>query len=369
MFFILECMRRVSIIPSKFYDLEEVEQGQTAFRLWGGPIFLYVVLLISLFAKNSSSEVALRIAIVYNVMGIGWLYFISLSKISADRRRKIVIFLDLIIWSVGFCLAGEIYALIVWIPLTISMGNGLRYGLQYGFLSAGVSGVCVGIALALSPFWRNMPLVSVGIFLTVIVVPFYAFILTKKVAENKYLMEQRAASLEAAINIDALTGALNRTGFIAFLEKMFAQRQVAGSFGALLAIDLDGFKAVNDAAGHAAGDDILRAVAEVMRSCLRSSDSIARLGGDEFAVALTCLHLPDDAHRIAEKIIREVAKLAVPQHPQLRIGASIGLCWLPHSEKGTINGALAAADALMYNSKRSGKGRMTAAPMPANAAG
>lgn len=358
----------MSIIPSKFYELEDVERGQTTFRLWGGPIFLYVVLLIFIFADISSSELALRMAVAYNLMGIGWLYFISLSKINADLRRKIVIFLDLIIWSVGFCFAGEIYALVIWIPLTVSMGNGLRYGPKYGFLSAGVSGVCVSIALVLSPYWRSMPLLSVGIFLTVTVVPFYAFLLTKKVAESKYLMEQRAASLEAAINFDALTGVLSRTGFIEFLEQMLAQRPKFGDISALLVIDLDGFKAVNDAAGHAAGDDILRAVAKAMKSCLRSSDSIARLGGDEFAVALTCIQSPDAAYKISEKIIQAVAKLSVPHHPQLRIGASIGLCWLPSSENETVNSVLATADGLMYSSKRAGKGRMTAAPMPATAA-
>lgn len=358
-------MRRFSILPSEFFNLEEVERGQTAFRLFGGPIFLCIVLLIFMFAKTSSSEVALHIAIAYNVMGIGWLYFISLSKISADLRRKVVIFLDLIIWSVGFCLASEIYALIIWIPLTVSMGNGLRYGPKYGFISAGVSGVCVAIALALSPFWRGMPLVSVGIFLTVTVVPFYAFLLTKKVAENRYLMEQRAALLEAAINFDALTGVLSRTGFIEILQPMLSNKPISGSIGALLVIDLDGFKAVNDAAGHAVGDEILRAVAAAMRSCLRCSDSIARLGGDEFAVALPCLKSADDAYWIAEKIIHAVAKLTVPQHPQLQIGASIGLCWLPYSEKGTVDGALAEADALMYKSKRAGKGRVNAGPMPA----
>lgn len=357
-------LRRASIIPSEFYDLDEVEQGQTMFRLWGGPIFLYVVLVIFIFTGNSSSELALRMAVAYNVMGIGWFYFISLSKITADLRRKIVIFLDLIVWSVGFCLAGEIYALVVWIPLAVSMGNGLRYGPKYGFLSAGVSGVCVAIALVLSPFWRAMPLVSVGIFLTVTIVPFYAFILTKKVAENKLLMEQRAASLEAAINFDALTGVLNRTGFIEFLEQMLARKPIFGDIRALLVIDLDGFKAVNDAAGHAAGDDILRAVANSMRSCLRSSDRIARLGGDEFAVALMCLQSPDDAYKISEKIIQAVAKLSVPHHAQLRIGASIGLGWLSSSENETVISVLAAADALMYSSKRAGKGRMTAAPMP-----
>ena len=347
--------------------MEDVERGQTVFRLFGGPLFLYAVLLMYIFGTNPNAEVALRAAVAYNVMAVAWLYFISLSNISAHCRRTIVMFLDLIIWSVGFCLAGDIYSLTIWLPLTVSMGNGLRYSPRYGFIAAALSGVCVAIALLLSPFWRGMPVVSTGILLTLIVVPFYAFLLTKKIARNKALMEQRAAVLEAAIKEDALTGVLNRVGFTAALEQVFAQTHVPGRIGALLVIDLDGFKAVNDAAGHAAGDAVLRDVASTIRSCVRASDSVGRLGGDEFAVALSSLQAMDDAFSVSEKIIQAVAKLDVPGYPQLRIGASIGMCALPQPDISSTDDALAAADALMYDSKRSGKGRMTASAMSPSA--
>lgn len=352
--------QRFSIIPSGFYALEDVERGQAVWRVLGGPAFLYAVLAMYVFGADPHAEVALRVAVAYNAMGVGWLYFISLSAISAHRRRLIVMFLDLGIWSVGFCLAGEIYSLIIWIPLTVSMGNGLRYSPRYGFIAAALSGVGVAIALLLSPFWRAMPLVSAGILLTVIVVPIYAFLLTKKIARNKAFMDQRAAVLEAALRQDALTGVLNRVGFTAALQQVFAHTGVSGHSGALLVIDLDGFKAVNDAAGHAAGDTVLRSVADAIRRCVRSSDSVGRLGGDEFAVALTLLHAPHDAVLISEKIIHAVAQLEVPGHSHLRIGASIGMCALPQPDIGSIDAALAAADALMYESKRAGKGRMTA---------
>jgi diguanylate cyclase len=349
-----------SILPTGFLELEEVERGQTVWRLWGGAGVLYTVLFLYVFGVGPTAQVALWCAIAYNVMGISWLYFISLVNVAADFRRKLVIFLDLIIWSIALCLAGEIYALTIWLPLTVSMGNGLRYSPKYGFISAAVSGVCVAIALALSPYWRSIPLVSIGIFLTVTVIPFYAFLLTKKIAKNKYLMEQRAAALEAAIKFDSLTGVLNRTGFAIDFECIFAQTQLPGQLSALLVIDLDGFKAVNDSAGHAAGDDILRRVAATMRNCLRVSDSIARLGGDEFSVVLTSLQTVDDAHWIANKIIQAVAQLDVPGYPRLRVGASIGMCLLPNPEIRTIEDALAVADRLMYASKRSGKGMVTA---------
>lgn len=355
---------RMSILPKRFYELDDVERGQAVFRLWGGPAFLYTVLLMHFIETSPAVTVALWCAALYSALGVCWVYFISLVNVAAEFRRILVIFLDLIIWSIGMCLAGEIYALTLWLPLTVSMGNGLRYSPRHGFISAGVSGVCVAIALVLSPYWRDMPFVSIGILLTVTLIPFYAFLLNKKIAKNKELMEQHAAALETAIKFDALTGVLNRTGFSIDFEEVFAQTQQPGRLMALLVIDLDGFKAVNDSAGHAAGDEMLRRVATSIRGCLRISDSIARLGGDEFAVTLNSLKSPDDAHWISEKIVKAVATLEVPGSRGLRVGASVGMCLLPASGISSIEDALAAADCLMYASKRAGKGRVTVAPTP-----
>lgn len=352
-----------SMLPSGFHKLDEVERGQAIFRIWGGPLFLGSVLIMYMLDPNPAVRLALLCALAYSVMGVGWLYLICAVHMEADFRRYLVIFLDLIIWSIGLCLAGEIYALTMWLPLTVSMGNGLRYSPKHGFVAATVSGVCVAAALLLSPYWRSMPLVSFGMLMTVTVVPFYAFLLTKKIANNKYLIEQRASNLEAAIKRDALTGVLNRTGFAIEFETIFAESQLPERLAALLVIDLDGFKAANDTAGHAAGDEILRQVAAAMRGCLRGTDCIARLGGDEFAVVLTLLQSPDDARRVADKIVRAVAAIRVSGYTELLIGASIGLCALPAAEIRTMDDALAIADSLMYDSKRLGKGMVTERPI------
>jgi diguanylate cyclase (GGDEF)-like protein len=351
----------MSILPNRFYELEDVETGQAIFRLWAGPAFLFTVLLIRYFAPSPGVERALTCAALYSLLGVCWLYFIAWSRVSAHARRLLIIFLDLIIWSFGLCLAGEIYALTLWVPLTVSMGNGLRYSPKYGFISAAVSGVCVAFALLLSPYWRGLPFVAIGIFLIVTLVPFYAFLLSKRIVISKQLMEQRAAALEMAIKYDALTGALNRTGFAREFDTACAHAQQSGRVAALLVIDLDGFKNVNDCAGHGAGDAMLRQVTTAVRGCLRIADTLARLGGDEFAVVLHSLQAPDDARWIADKIIQTVSTLEVPGFPALRVGASIGLCLLPSSGSPTMDEALAAADGLMYASKKAGKGRVTVA--------
>lgn len=121
---------------------------------------------------------------------------------------------------------------------------------------------------------------------------------------------------------------------------------------ALLVIDLDGFKAVNDTAGHGAGDNVLRGVATSVQRCLRISDSLARFGGDEFAVLLGWLQSPQDAMRIAENITNAVAAINIPEYPELSIGASAGMNLLRTQDSCTIDEAIAAADSLMYTSKK-----------------
>lgn len=351
---------KLSLLPVGFNELEQVERGQAIYRLWIGPFILIIVMLMHTRGVNLNTSTALYSVASYCVLGVAWIYFISFVKVSVNFRRVLIIFLDLIVFSIGLNLAGEIYALLIWVPLSISMGNGLRYSPKFGFLSAIVSGVCVTVALAFSPFWRSMPMVSIGIVLIITIIPFYAFLLTKKIAENKLVMERRAAELETAIKVDALTGALNRTGLSIELEKLLKQAQLPGKICAVLIIDLDGFKPINDVAGHAAGDAILKQVVMNMKSCLRVSDCVARLGGDEFAITLNSLQAIEDTHRIADKVIHSVSLLSVPHHPQLHIGASIGICLLPHPDIKTIDDALEAADMLMYESKKTGKGKFTA---------
>jgi diguanylate cyclase (GGDEF)-like protein len=354
---------KFSIVPSGFNTLEHVERGQAIYRLWIGPFILFIVMFMHVFNVYENTLVALYSVASYCVLGVGWLYFISLAKVSPNFRRVLIIFLDLIIFSIGLSIAGETYALLIWVPLSISMGNGLRYSPNFGFLSAVVSGICVTIALVFSPYWRAMPQVSIGIVLITVIIPFYAFLLTKKIAEKKLAMEQRSAALEAAIKVDALTGALNRTGLCIELEELLKQAQLPGKICAVLVIDLDGFKSINDIAGHAVGDEVLKQVVTRMKNCLRTSDCVARLGGDEFAISISSLQSIEDAQRIAGKIVQSISELKIPCHHELRVGASIGICILPDPNITTIDDALESADMLMYESKRAGKGRYMVSPI------
>ena len=160
----------------------------------------------------------------------------------------------------------------------------------------------------------------------------------------------RIAELEARIDIDPLTDVLNRRGFERELKRSLAYAKRYGARAALLYIDLDGFKPVNDRHGHAAGDAVLKTVAAVLVRNVRASDIVARLGGDEFAVLLW--NVGGDA-AAAKAVALEAAIYAT----QIRwnastfvVGASAGM-----AEIGPLDApaeALERADAAMYARKR-----------------
>jgi len=153
---------------------------------------------------------------------------------------------------------------------------------------------------------------------------------------------------------DALTGLPNRALFYDRLGQsvMKARRSHAGL--ALLFMDLDGFKKVNDTLGHHSGDLLLMSVAERLRQCVRESDTVARLGGDEFTIILNEAHGHDQVARVAEKIIETMARPFELEGQEARIGISIGIA--RYSEGvGSEDELVIHADQAMYAAKSAGK--------------
>ena len=168
---------------------------------------------------------------------------------------------------------------------------------------------------------------------------------------------------------DSLTGLPNRRLFIDQLHKGIADAQRCDEQLAVLFIDLDHFKRVNDTLGHSAGDELLRAISARLGQSLRPLDvvtrsgfdpganSVARLGGDEFIVMLTGLHGPADAASVARRLVAALTQPVTIQHTELLVGASIGVAMYPID--GTDADALLKnADTAMYRAKEAGRGGM-----------
>ncbi len=164
----------------------------------------------------------------------------------------------------------------------------------------------------------------------------------------------RMAGLELRAEIDPLTDLVNRRGLERELKRALAYVKRHGTSAALIYVDLDEFKSINDCYGHAAGDAVLKAVAMVLARHVRASDLVARLGGDEFVMLLWNLDAAD-AEMKARSLEAAISRTtATHENVQLSVGASAGGTTLLPLD--TVAGALERADRAMYARKTSRRG-------------
>lgn len=187
--------------------------------------------------------------------------------------------------------------------------------------------------------------------------------LQRDIARRK-VVEKR---LDDLAYYDPLTGLPNRRLFLELLGQALARARRGEGLVAVLFLDLDRFKLVNDSLGHAVGDQLLKAVAGRLASCLRTTDTVSRLGGDEFTVILEDLSSSEDAARIAQKLLEAVAVPLVIEGHEIFVGASIGIALYPtdHDDRDAL---IKSADTAMYSAKEEGNAyRFYSADMNARA--
>ncbi len=161
-------------------------------------------------------------------------------------------------------------------------------------------------------------------------------------------------TIERQASIDSLTGLPNRNLIMDRLGQMLSASRRGGRLFAVLFMDLDHFKAVNDALGHAAGDELLIRVAHRIRDAVRECDSVGRMGGDEFIVLLNDIATADDIIPIANKILASVSRPLVVAERTLQTAASIGVTVYP-MDGDSVETLLKNADSAMYEAKKSGR--------------
>lgn len=166
----------------------------------------------------------------------------------------------------------------------------------------------------------------------------------------------RTEELTERAERDPLTGLLNQRAFTEQVNERMSRLQGEQAQAALLALDLDNFKVVNDHLGHQKGDEVLKDVAEALQKCIRPGDLAGRVGGDEF---LLWLERADEAsaQSVSERILAELATLSAALPPLPRpLGISIGVA--PYESNANLNTLVRRADATMYSAKHQGKGRV-----------
>ncbi len=165
--------------------------------------------------------------------------------------------------------------------------------------------------------------------------------------------------LKRAALTDGLTGLANHTRFREILEREFMRSRRYGGKLALIMLDLDHFKAVNDTFGHEVGNEVLRLTARFLERTVREVDTVARYGGEEFAVICPETSI-DDAARLAERIrVMLVRKLRVSDYPHIRVRASLGVAGIEDARVRSAGDLVTLGDQALYQSKREGRNRVT----------
>jgi diguanylate cyclase (GGDEF)-like protein len=171
----------------------------------------------------------------------------------------------------------------------------------------------------------------------------------------RYAIERKRAEerLTHLAQYDQLTGLVNRTLFRDRLIHAMARSKRLQQPMGLMLLDLDRFKSVNDTMGHDAGDQILKAVADRLRECVREVDTVARMGGDEFTIILEALSHEDDITTVAQRITKSLTEPFPLKNHRVSIGVSIGITVYPLDDH-EIDDLLRHADAAMYRAKQQG---------------
>lgn len=219
------------------------------------------------------------------------------------------------------------------------------------------------IILTLGSCCIAAPFLGEPIMLIVFVqTPFYLLSMTVAAYKlNAMLVSTMRAEREHEFQArhDMLTGLTNRSGLSKALETRFSGQNGERRL-AVLYLDLDGFKAINDTHGHIAGDQLLQLVADRLRALLRSGDIVARIGGDEFLVLSEQIE-PAQLHGFGERLIRELSRpYELDNRNVVSVGASLGAALAPEHGRDMAS-LMAAADAALYQAKSEGKARCVVA--------
>ena len=184
-----------------------------------------------------------------------------------------------------------------------------------------------------------------------------------RLVEQAAQLKEQARTLEELTLLDELTGLNSRRGLQAVGEQVLYSARRAGTPVALLFIDVDDLKQINDTLGHAAGDDALRAIAHVIRESIRADDVAARIGGDEFCVLLLD-QVGQAVERVRERIAAGAEAAGAERSLPFALSATIGACEVDARTPGSLAQLLERADSLMYEQKRQRRFQLSASNTP-----
>jgi diguanylate cyclase (GGDEF)-like protein len=353
-------MITIAAIRERFRNRPDTEHEQVLVRVSLGLAYIGMFLLY-FHATGDYQWDILPIPTAYVLLSpiaIVWIYF----RPGVSHLRRILFTVADRVVITNALLNGNLaiqasYPLFIWVDL----GNGARYGRTYQLFSTGVSALLWAIVLVINPVWRpsHMMMLGVGLLIGIVLIPFYARVFHRRLEDANARLFRAYQEVNRLATHDTLTSLPNRAHLYQRLRGALAAGERHRRRVAVLYIDLDNFKRINDIAGHESGDRALCAAADVFRNLTRKNDTVARVGGDEFIIVLTEV-ATRDLLRVGQAICA-----ALVNHP-LSLSASIGVATFPDCAT-TAEELIAAADKAMYEAKHTGKNRCVAAPVVSTA--
>lgn len=300
--------------------------------------------------------------VAWHVLTIATL-FISLSIVllisivahpgTSVIRRVIGMLADIAMTTYLLYTLDEIGVPFYGVYLWVAFGNGFRYGPRYLHLATFLSVMGFVLVLFASEYWITHRTMGVGLLTSLAVLTMYVASLARQLSGRNHELKQLYEQMARHATHDSLTGLPNRKHFHDHLAGVIASAEEGSRFFAVLYLDLDEFKVINDAHGHGVGDQLIENTARRLERCIRKDDMVARMGGDEFVVLLRDIS-SFNVSRVVEKIIEALSNPFVFAGKTLHITTSIGVATYPH-DGADANVLINNADSAMYESKRGGK--------------
>ncbi|WP_417518342.1 diguanylate cyclase domain-containing protein [Marinobacter sp.] len=330
-----------AFLSATIFLMSSQELGNPFSTDWFESVSLFLV------GNLTGSLTALPIFIFYLYLKtIGWDALKSDVERNVLRPEKIIalfiiLFLSFFVVSLG--MFSENFSTYYYLVLVPIIWTAVKWGLGTGLMYAFIGNVFT-LAMYVLFGYSYYGLLEVQLIFSVSII---STILIGLVHAEKDLFYKNSM-------YDGLTGLANMRLFKNLSTSMIASAHRNGEKNALLFIDIDGFKTINDTFGHKAGDDLLRQISVLLKNCIRDSDSIARFGGDEFIIQLDGGISESGAETVASNIIESISNAFDFGESVARVGASIGISIYPR-DGADIDTLISKADRAMYAAKASGK--------------
>ncbi|SAL49324.1 diguanylate cyclase [Caballeronia peredens] len=330
------------------------EREQATLRVWMGAA---VLLAYAVFEwLHPSHDASLVTGLIASYVAYGGVTLLVVSRMSAPSMKRLTVttIADQTILGLALAAGGAIALPLLWVVFWFLIGSGCRYGKRTLAVSCATA-LAVVMALAIwQPWWHaNLP-AAIGLGLSVLGISVYLSVLVDRLGNANRVLARQAST-------DPLTGLSNRYALEQIVDRAMSARESDDTHAAaLLLIDLDGFKEVNDTYGHAVGDMLLQAFAQSLAKRMRKTDTIARLGGDEFVVLAHQVRDRTAVLSVADSIHSVLDTITSVQERPVSVSASIGACLLSSASaarQADMTAVLRAADRAMYRAKSLGEGK------------